>query len=228
LSAAAASFYDLDGTLVSSNLVNVFAYFARNDQGILRSVGRTAATVLGIPVFLGTDLYSRNVFNVLFYKWYRGQSEDRLRYLSEEMFEEVLKPSVYPGTLELLDKSRSMGLRQVVVTGALDITIQPLLRYLGITEYAANRLEFKDGCATGRLVPPVMASATKASWIRNYAERESISLSDCYSYADSMSDLPMLSIVGHPTATNPDLRLRSTALRHDWPVLYLKKKKKER
>lgn len=226
--ARAAAFYDLDGTLVSSNLVNVFAFYARNDQGILRSIGRTAATVLGIPVFLGADLYSRNVFNVLFFKWYRGQSEDRLRFLSEEVFEEVIKPSIYPGTLDLLEKSRSVGLSQVVVTGALEITIRPLLRYLGIEEFAANRLEFDNGIATGRIIPPLMASATKASWIRTYAERQGLSLSDCYCYADSMSDLPMLAIVGHPTATNPDLRLRSTALRHDWPILYLSKKKRER
>jgi HAD superfamily phosphoserine phosphatase-like hydrolase len=110
----------------------------------------------------------------------------------------------------------------VVVTGALDISIQPLLRHLGIEEYVANRLEFVDGVATGRLIPPVMASSTKASWIRIFAEREGLSLSECFCYADSMSDLPMLSMVGHPTATNPDLRLRSTALRHDWPVLSLK------
>lgn len=221
-SRTAAAFYDLDGTLVSTNLVHTFAFYARNDQGILRSFGRTAGTVLGVPLFLAAELYSRKVFNDLFFKWYRGQSEDRLRFLSEELFETVIEPSIYPGTLELLDKSRSMGLRQVVVTGALDVTIQPLLRHLGIEEYVANRLEFVDSVATGRLVPPVMASATKASWIRTYAEREGISLSDCYGYADSMSDLPMLSIVGHPTATNPDLRLRSTALRHDWPILYIK------
>ncbi len=218
----AAAFYDLDGTLLSTNLVHTFGFYARNDQGILRSLGRTAATLLGIPLFLATDVYSRKVFNDLFFKWYRNQSEDRLRFLSQDLFDEVIKPSIYSGTMELLDKSRSLGLRQVVVTGALDLSIQPLLRHLGIEEYVANRLEFVDGVATGRLVPPIMASATKASWIRTYAERESISLSDCFCYADSMSDLPMLSIVGHPTATNPDLRLRSTALRHDWPILSLK------
>lgn len=218
----AAAFYDLDGTLISTNLVHTFAFYARNDQGILRSVRSTAATVLGIPLFIAADLYSRKVFNDLFFKWYRGQSEDRLRFLSEELFEEVVRPSIYPGAHELLEKSKSMGLRQVVVTGALDITIRPLLQHLGIEEYVANQLEFVDGIATGRLVPPVMASATKASWIRNYAEREGVSLSQCYGYADSMSDLPMLAMVGHPTATNPDLRLRSTALRHDWPILYLK------
>jgi len=222
----AAAFYDLDGTLVSTNLVDVFAFYARNDQGILRSIGRTAATVLGIPVFLAADLYSRKVFNDLFFKWYRGQSEDRLRFLAQDMFDEVIKPSIFPGTLDLLEKSRSLGLRQVVVTGALESTIQPLLDYLGIREYAANRLEFSGGVATGRLIPPVMASATKASWIRIYSEKEGLSLSDCYCYADSMSDLPMLSIVGHPTATNPDMKLRSTALRHDWPVLDLKKERR--
>ena len=218
----AAAFYDLDGTLLSTNLVHAFGFYARNDQGILRSLRRTAATLLGIPLFLAADLYSRKVFNDLFFKWYRNQSEDRLRFLSQDLFEEVIEPSIYPGTRELLEKSRSLGLRQVVVTGALDISIEPLLRHLGIEEYVANRLEFVDGVATGRLIPPVMASATKASWIRTYAEREKISLSDCFCYADSMSDLPMLSMVGHPTATNPDLRLRSTALRHDWPVLSLK------
>ncbi|MGH9461750.1 MAG: HAD family hydrolase [Vicinamibacteria bacterium] len=219
---AGAAFYDLDGTLVSTNLVHTFGFYARNDQGILRSLRRTAATLLGIPVFAVADLYSRKVFNDIFFKWYRNQSEDRLRFLADDLFEDVIKPSIFPGTVELLEKSRSLGLRQVVVTGALDISIQPLLRHLGIEEYVANRLEFVDGVATGRLIPPVMASSTKASWIRTFAEREGISLSDCFCYADSMSDLPMLSMVGHPTATNPDLRLRSTALRHDWPVLSLK------
>ena len=217
-----AAFYDLDGTLVSTNLVHTFGFYARNDQGILRSLRRTAATLLGIPIFAAADLYSRKVFNDIFFKWYRNQSEDRLRFLADDLFEDVIKPSIFPGTLELLEKSRSLGLRQVVVTGALDLSIQPLLRHLGIEEYVANRLEFVDGVATGRLIPPVMASSTKASWIRTFAEREGISLSDCFCYADSMSDLPMLSMVGHPTATNPDLRLRSTALRHDWPVLSLK------
>ena len=219
---AAAAFYDVDGTLVSTNLVHVFAFYARNDQGILKSFGRTAATLAGLPIFAAAELYSRKVFNDIFFKWYKGQSEDRLGYLADDLFEEVIRPAVYPGTLPLLEKSKSMGLRQVAVTGALDITVKPLLRHLGITDYVANRLEFVDGRATGRLKPPVMASATKASWIRRYSEREGLSLNDCYAYADSMSDLPMLSVVGHPTATNPDLRLKSTALRHDWPIVRLK------
>jgi HAD superfamily phosphoserine phosphatase-like hydrolase len=110
----------------------------------------------------------------------------------------------------------------VVVTGALDISVTPLMKYLGIDDYVANRLEFVNGEATGRLLPPMIAAATKASWMRTFAEREGISLSESFAYSDSMSDLPMLSVVGHPAAVNPDMRLRQTALHHDWPILNLR------
>jgi len=219
---AAAAFYDLEGTLVSTNLVHTLGFYAKNQQSIFRSIKKSAATVLSLPLFAVTDQYSRQVFNDLFFKRYKGEAEDRLRFFADELFEDVLKPAVFPGTFELIDKSRRLGLRQVVVTGALDISVKPLMEYLGIVDYVANRLEFVNGIATGRLLPPVMAAATKASWIRNFAEREGISLSESYAYSDSMSDLPMLSIVGHPAAINPDMRLRQTALHHDWPILNLK------
>jgi HAD superfamily hydrolase (TIGR01490 family) len=219
---AAASFYDLEGTLVSTNLVHTLGFYAKNQQGLLSSLRKSASTLLSLPLFAVTDQYSRKVFNDLFFKRYKGESEDRLRFFAGELFEDVLKPAVFPGTFELIEKSRSLGLRQVVVTGALDFTVKPLMEYLGIEDYVANRLEFVNGVATGRLLPPVLAAATKASWIRTFAEREGLSLSDSYAYSDSMSDLPMLSVVGHPAAVNPDMRLRQTALHHDWPILNLK------
>ena len=220
--AAAAAFYDLEGTLVGTNLVHTLGFYARKQTGVWRSLRKSAATVLSLPVFAATDQYSRKVFNDLFFQRYKGQTEDRLRYFADDLFNDVLKPAVFPGAFELIEKSRSLGLRQVVVTGALDFSVTPLMDYLGIEDYVANRLEFVNGIATGRLLPPVLAAATKASWIRNFAEREQLSLSDSYAYSDSMSDLPMLSIVGHPAAVNPDMRLRQTALHYDWPVLNLK------
>ncbi|HKP72557.1 MAG TPA: HAD family phosphatase [Pyrinomonadaceae bacterium] len=219
---AAAAFYDLEGTLVSTNLVHTLGFYARNQQGLLRSIRKTTTTVLSIPLFAATDQYSRKVFNDLFFKRYKGETEDRLRFFADELFETVLKPAVFPGAFELIEKSRSLGLRQIVVTGALDFSVEPLMKYLGIDTYVSNRLEFVNGIATGRLLPPVLAAATKANWIRNFAEQEGINLSESYAYTDSMSDLPMLSIVGHPAAVNPDMRLRQTALHHDWPILNLK------
>ena len=219
---AGAAFYDLEGTLVSTNLVHTLGFYARRQSTFGKSLKMTTATLLSLPVFAVTDQYSRKVFNDLYFKRYKGQSEDRLRYFAQELFEDVIKPAVFPGSYELIEKSRSLGLRQVVITGALDLSVKPLMEHLNITEYVTNRLEFVNGVATGRLLPPVMAAATKASWIRTFSERERISLSDSYAYTDSMSDLPMLSIVGHPAVINPDMRLRQTALHHDWPILNLK------
>jgi len=218
----AAAFYDLEGTLVSTNLVHTLGFYARHQQGILRSLRKSASTLVSIPLFAATDAYSRMVFNDLFFKRYKGETQDRLRFLADDLFEKVLKPAVFPGAFELIEKSRSLGLRQIVVTGALDISVEQLMRHLGVDDFVANRLEFVNGVATGRLLPPVLASATKASWMRTYAEREGINLSESYAYSDSMSDLPMLSIVGHPAAVNPDMRLRQTALHHDWPILNLR------
>jgi HAD superfamily hydrolase (TIGR01490 family) len=221
----AAAFYDLEGTLISTNLVHTLGFYARRQQGLFQTFKKSAQTLAKLPFFAVTDLYSRNVFNEVFFKSYEGESEDRLRFFAEELFEDILKPAIFDGTFELIETSKKIGLRQVVITGALDFTVAPLAEYLGIDDYAANRLEFVNGYATGRLLPPVMASATKAKWIREYAERNGISLSESYAYSDSISDLPMLSIVGHPAAVNPDFRLKQTALQHDWAILDLKTKK---
>ena len=218
----AAAFYDLEGTLMSTNLVHTLGFYARRQQGLWKTIKKSAGTVAKLPMFGITDLYSRNVFNEYFFRSYEGESQDRLRYFSEELFEDVLKPAIFPGTRDLIAQSKKIGQRQIVITGALDFTIERLMNYLDIDDFMANRLEFVNGYATGRLLPPVMASATKAKWIREYAEKNDINLSESYAYSDSISDLPMLSIVGHPVAVNPDFRLKQTALQHDWAILNLK------
>jgi HAD superfamily hydrolase (TIGR01490 family) len=218
----AAAFYDLEGTLVSTNLVHTLAFYSRRQQGFFTTIKKSVGTLAKLPLFGVTDLYSRNVFNEFFFQSYKGESEDRLRYFSEELFEEVLKPAIFDGTRELIAQSKKVGQRQIVITGALDFTIDRLCSYLEIDEFVSNKLEFVNGYATGRILPPIMASATKAKWMREYAEREDINLSESYAYSDSISDLPMLSIVGHPVAVNPDFRLKQTATQHDWAILNLK------
>src|SRR6476620_8297345 len=102
----AAAFYDLDGTLVRTNLVHAFAFNARNQQGVLKSVVKTAATLASVPMFLAADFYNRRLFNDHFFVRYRGESQDRLRFLAQELFDSVLRPSIYPGAYGLIDESR--------------------------------------------------------------------------------------------------------------------------
>ena len=66
----AAAFYDLDGTLVRTNLVHAFLYNAKNQQGVLKSIVKTLGTFASVPLFLGADLYNRRLFNDVFFVRY--------------------------------------------------------------------------------------------------------------------------------------------------------------
>src|SRR5260370_9252321 len=102
----AAAFYDMDGTLVRTNLVHAFAYNARNQQGLLRSLKKTLATFASVPLFMAADFYNRRLFNDIFFVRSRRESEDLLRYLADELFESHLNPSIYPGPTPLTPKPK--------------------------------------------------------------------------------------------------------------------------
>ncbi|HTP29246.1 MAG TPA: HAD family phosphatase [Anaeromyxobacteraceae bacterium] len=214
-----AAFFDVDGTLVRTNIVHAYGFYALNQGTIFGTAWRTARTLAGAPLFWALDKYNRKLFNEIFYDSYRGISEDRLIELAHELFEEVLRPAVYPGTSRLLAQSRRAGCRIVLVTGALDFTIRELAAHLGADDFIANRMHFVEGVATGRVVPPIVEGAHKALIIRDYCFREGLALDQSHAYSDSFSDYPMLAVVGHPAAVNPDLRLRNVARAYEWPIL---------
>jgi HAD superfamily hydrolase (TIGR01490 family) len=216
-----AAFYDVDGTLIRINVVHAFAFYAARQPSILRSINATVRTAASLPLFWAADQVSRKWFNELFYTNYRGYSEDRLVTLAEELFEDVIKPNIYPRAKDLIAESRRAGVRQVILSGALDFTMRPLARYLEVDDFLANRLEFRDGLATGKLAKPFVGGATKPVLMRAYAKAHGIDLDRSYAYSDSFSDLTMLTLVGRPTACNPDRRLRAVARSYDWPVLDL-------
>lgn len=216
-----AAFYDVDGTLIKTNIVHAFAFYASRHASLSESARRTIQTALSIPVFWAADKLSRKWFNEIFYQSYKGQSEDRLVTLADELFEDVIKPNIYPRAKALIEESRRAGVRQVLISGALDFTMKPLADYFGVDDLIANSLEFVDTYATGKLRKPFVAGATKADIMRAYAKKHDIDLAESWAYSDSFSDYPMLAVVGHPTACNPDFRLRSLARSYDWPVLEL-------
>jgi HAD superfamily hydrolase (TIGR01490 family) len=217
-----AAFYDVDGTLVSTNIVHAYGYYALNRGSLLGIAGRTLSTVASIPLFGALDLVNRKVFNEFFYRYYAGLSEDRLVTLAEDMFEDLLKPAIFPEAQELIDEARRAGCKIVLVTGALDFTVRPLARHLGADDLVANKMQFVGGVATGKVIPPIIEGANKANAIRDYCVREGLALDKSHAYSDSASDYAMLAVVGRPTAVNPDMRLRSLARAYNWPILDLR------
>jgi HAD superfamily hydrolase (TIGR01490 family) len=218
----AAAFFDMDGTLVRTNLVHSFLFTAANDPNPLRAATRTALGVAKIPAFFAVDQIDRVAFNEMLFAGYQGAWEDHLREYAEDHFEKVLKPNIFPGAYGLVESAKKKGLRMVIISGNLDILVEPIARHLGFDDIITNRLEFRKGVATGRLQPPILAGATKARFIQEYARDHDIDLLESYGYSDSFADYPMLAVLGRPAAVNPDWRLRRSARSFDWPVLDLR------
>ena len=216
-----AAFFDVDGTLVDTNVVHAYAYYVFHRGTIFGTASRLLKGLAMAPVYAVTDAMNRKVFNELFYRAYRGLSEDRLIELAPKLCEEVLIPAVYPGALDIIAECRKAGCKIVLCTGAIDITMRPLVEYLGADDLIANSLQFVEGFATGKVIPPIVEGANKANRIRDYCLQQGLRLDLSHAYSDSLSDYPMLTVVGRPTAVNPDRRLRSHARAYEWPILDL-------
>jgi len=217
----AASYFDVDGTLVSSNLVDPTVFYLFNQATPFASLRKVARALTKAPVMAVAELVDRRMFNELLFSVYEGMSEDRLEMLADEAFEAKILPFLYPDALGLIDKSREAGHEIVLVSGTLDFILDKLSKHLGGCTTICNRLEMHKGRATGKLLKPVVAGPEKARLIRQHAREHGHDLDDCYAFSDSYSDVPMLSVVGHPAAVNPDARLALLARAYSWPTFKL-------
>ncbi|WP_437608213.1 HAD-IB family hydrolase [Sorangium sp. So ce834] len=216
-----ASYFDVDGTLVTTNLVHPTVFYMLNQPTPMHSLAKLGRALVKAPWMAMAELQDRRRFNELLFTSFEGVSEDRLVALAEEAFAKVLKPAIYAKARDLVKCSLDKGHDVVLISGALDFLMQLLADHLGATGIIANRLEVKDGFATGKLLRPVVAGPEKARLIREHAHARGHNLDECFAYSDSYSDVPMLSVVGYPAAVNPDRKLKLLAQAYHWPILEL-------
>ncbi|WP_434044138.1 MULTISPECIES: HAD family hydrolase [Sorangium] len=216
-----ASYFDVDGTLVTTNLVHPTVFYMLNQPTPMHSLAKLGRALVKAPWMAMAELQDRRLFNELLFSSFDGVSEDRLMALAEEAFAKVLKPAIYGKARDLVKCSLDKGHDVVLISGALDFLMQILAEHLGATGIIANRLEVKDGFATGKLLRPVVAGPEKARLIREHAHAHGHDLDECFAYSDSYSDVPMLSVVGYPAAVNPDRKLKLLAQAYHWPILDL-------
>ena len=118
-----------------------------------------------------------------------------------------------------LDLHAEAGRDTYMVTASPIEIVARLAAELGMTGAIATVAEIEDGRYTGRLAEPFCYGPGKATAIARLAEQKGYDLERCYAYSDSASDLPMMEIVGHPVAVNPDRTLERTARERGWPVV---------
>jgi HAD superfamily hydrolase (TIGR01490 family) len=147
-----------------------------------------------------------------------GHTVTELEELSEEIFDEAMAHRIWPGTRALAQMHLDEGQRVWLVTAAPIEIAQIIAHRLGLTGALGTVAEHVEGVYTGRLVGDMLHGPAKGEALKALAEREGLDLAACSAYSDSYNDLTMLSLVGDPTAINPDARLRAYAKRQGWPI----------
>ncbi|MCX5199144.1 HAD-IB family hydrolase [Streptomyces sp. NBC_00249] len=146
----------------------------------------------------------------------KGHKVSELMAIGEEIYDEYMAERIWPGTRALAQAHLDAGQKVWLVTAAPVETATIIARRLGLTGALGTVAESVDGIYTGRLVGEPLHGPAKAEAVRALAAAEDLDLARCAAYSDSHNDIPMLSLVGHPYAINPDTKLRKHARAHDW------------
>jgi len=151
-----AVYWRVEGSLLDLTTVQPVAFFTWNAQTFIARMVRRGLVFL--MAALRPFLYAANrVFATrVVHSVLRGVSRDRLDLLGDEYFQYKLKPFLKPDGVTHLKRLQTSGAEIVLVSQGLDHVMAPLARYLGVKWVVANRLEFRDGVATGRLIAPVI------------------------------------------------------------------------
>jgi HAD superfamily hydrolase (TIGR01490 family) len=208
--------FDLEHTLMASNVVDTYAWLASRHLPLGRRARFVADLVRQAPSLLALDRRDRGDFLRSFYRRFENAPIAELRKDSWELFHRQLLTRSFPEGFARVRAHRALGHRTLLITGALDFIIEPVRPLFD--DIVCAQMEERDGLLTGHLtnLPPI--GEARALVLADYAHEHSLSLEESVAYADSASDLAMLEAVGFPVAVNPESRLAAIARRRGWHV----------
>ncbi|MFJ2774838.1 HAD family hydrolase [Streptomyces sp. NPDC087300] len=146
----------------------------------------------------------------------KGHRVAELMSIGEEIYDEYMAERIWPGTRALAQAHLDAGQKVWLVTAAPVEIATVIARRLGLTGALGTVAESIGGVYTGKLVGEPLHGPAKAEAVRALSAAEGLDLARCAAYSDSHNDIPMLSLVGHPYAINPDAKLRKHARERDW------------
>jgi len=212
-----AAFFDLDKTVLAKSSTLAFSkpFFSQgliNRRAVLKS---TYAQFLFL--MSGADHDQMDRMRSYITTMCTGWDVEQVKSVVGETLHDIVDPLVFAEAAVLIADHKLCGRDVVIVSASGEEIVGPIARALGATHAMATRMVVEDGKYTGEIEFYCYGEG-KAEAIRALAAREGYALQHCYAYSDSITDLPMLETVGHPTVVNPDRALRKEAGTRGWPV----------
>ena len=213
--------FDLENTIIASNVVFSYAWLATRNLTPRDRMRFTVKTLSEAPGLLALDQRDRTDFLRHFYRRYEGASVAEMDRLGAELLADHILTKAFPAALRRVREHRRLGHRTVLITGALNIVVEPLGPLFD--DVICAEMSQRDGRYTGELLSVPPTGEVRAQALRDYADANNFDLSESVAYADSSSDLPLLDAVGFPVAVNPETRLASLAIKRGWLIEYWSK-----
>lgn len=224
--ARAAAFFDLDRTLISGSSAFHFGLIAwRNKMIPAGELLSDAVNAIAFRLSGATDEKSEAVRDRILHA-VEGAPQSDLINLNEELIPRLLE-KVRPEAKGLVEMHHEAGRDCYIISASPVELVEPLARALGMEGGIGTRSETHDGVYTGKLDGPFCYGDGKRIIIEKIAASRGYDLRLSYCYSDSSSDLPMLELVGHPVAVNPDSPLEAVAHQRGWPIVVFARRRKK-
>ncbi|MFC7375340.1 HAD-IB family hydrolase [Brachybacterium sp. GCM10030268] len=210
--------FDLDGTVLATNIVQQYFAVVRATRPRRVWPAEIGGLLAAVPGYLRAEQRDRSELIRLVNRRYKGYRADELRELMRGEAGRRIRASIRSEALEVIERHRAAGHRTVLVSGALDVLVEPLADLFD--EVVATHMdEDAAGVMTGFLATPPLVDEARGNWLRKYAASHDADLSASYGYGDSHADAAWLDLMGTPTAISPDLGLYAVAKKKRWQIL---------
>ena len=223
---SSAAFFDLDRTLISGASAFPIGIEAwRQDLASNSEVAKWGLAALSFKLLCDKGNKASEEIRGAFLNRIGGSSVAALEGVASAVLPGLVS-RVRPESRKLLKMHGEAGRHTWIVSASPEALVAPLAASLGMTGSIATKSKVVDGYYTGELDGPFMYGAGKSRAIEKLASEEGYDLELCYAYSDSISDLPMMEIVGHPVAVNPDSELEALARERGWPIVIFARRTK--
>jgi HAD superfamily hydrolase (TIGR01490 family) len=213
-----AAFFDLDKTVIAKSSALAFGRpFFRDGLITRRDVVKAAYAQL-IYKIGGADAQQMARIRDYVAKLCKGWRVEQVQQIVSETLHELIHPYIYAEAAALIEDHLAAGRDVILVSASGEEMVRPIGDLLGATDVIATRMVIEDGRYTGE-VAFYAAGEQKVAAVRELAERRGYDLTQSFAYSDSISDVPLLAAVGHPTAVNADRGLRRVAVERGWQML---------
>ena len=140
----------------------------------------------------------------------------------KNFIQEKIEAIMLPAARALLQHHRDQGHTLLIITATNRFVTELIAAILGVEHLLATEPEVKQGRYTGNVSGTPCFREGKVENLKLWLKATGMNLASSWFYSDSLNDLPLLEMVTHPVAVDPDDTLADHARMRGWPIISLR------